>query len=91
MYAAVAEDRKFFAETDFIDFDRGKEIWFLGSVEDVGQGGENGIVVVGVGAELGDRLGNEHVEPVQTLRLMRVDVVVRLAQDRCCGESGRWA
>lgn len=64
MDAAVAEDGEFFSQTYFRDADVGEEIWFLGPVEDGGEGGEDGVIVVGVGAELREGLGDEYIEPV---------------------------
>lgn len=42
--------------------------------------------MLGVAAELGDCLGDQNVEPVETFRLVAVDVVIRLAQDGSDGQ-----
>ena len=52
---------------------------FWAPLRDGGQGGEDGVVVVGVGTELGDGLGDQHVEPVEGFRRVRVHVVVGFA------------
>lgn len=44
---------------------------------------------MGVVAELGDGLGDQHVEPVEGFGLVGVDVVVGLGQDRCGREARR--
>lgn len=41
--------------------------------------------------ELRDRLGNQHVEPVQRFGLVGVDIVVCFRQDRVCHEARRGA
>ena len=64
MYTAVAQDRKFLAQADFRDADIREKIWFLCPVQDASERGEDGVVVMGVRAELGNCLGDEHVEPV---------------------------
>lgn len=64
VHAAIAEDGEILAEADFRDLDAGEKIRFLRAIEHVGQGGENGVVVVGVIPELRDRLRDQHVEPV---------------------------
>lgn len=76
--AAIAKDGEILAEGDFGDFDAGEEIWFLGAIEEVGEGGENCIVVIGVIPKLCNGLCDENVEPVQRLWLVGVDVVVCL-------------
>ena len=40
-----------------------------------------------IAAELGDCLRNEHIEPIETLGLMALDIVVCLAQNGADGES----
>jgi len=45
--------------------------------------------MLGVRAELRDRLRDQDVEPVEAFRLVRVHVVVCLAEDRVCCQ-GRW-
>ena len=89
MDAAVAEDGEFLAQVDFRDLDVREEAGFLGAVEDVGQRGEDGVVIVGVVAELGDGLGDQHVEPVEGFGLVRVHVVVGFGEDRGGREAGR--
>ena len=76
MYAAVAEDWEVVAEIDFGDGDAGEEIWFLRAVEGGSQGRENRVILVGVISELGDCLGNQDVEPIERLGLVRIHVVV---------------
>lgn len=87
MDAAVAEDGEVVAETDFGDGDAGEEIRFLRAVERGGQGRENGVVLVGVISELGDRLGDQDIEPVERFGLVRVDVVVGFRENGACGEA----
>ena len=90
MHATVAEDGVLLAQADLRDFDRGEEIGFLGPIEEVGQGGEDGFVFVGVLTELGNGLGYEHVEPVERFGLVGIDVVVGLREDgRGVEEGGR--
>ena len=89
MDPAVAEDGEFLAQVDLGDLDVRKEAGLLRPIEDGGEGGKDSVVIVGVVAELGDRLGDQHVEPVEGFGLVRVDVVVGLGEDRCGREAGR--
>ncbi len=86
--AAVAEDGELVAEGDFGDGDGGEEGRFLRPVEEGGQGSQDGGVGVRVATELGDGLGGEHVEPVQGLGLVGVDVVVGFGEDGGRGWRG---
>ena len=91
MYAAVTKDGEVVAETDFCNGDAGEEIRFLRAIERGGQGGEDRVVLVGVISELGNRLGDQDVEPVERFGLVRVDVVVGFGEDSACGEACRGA
>lgn len=91
MHAAVAEDGEVLAEADLRDLDGRQNIRFVRAIEDLGQGCQNRIVVMGVVPELRDGLGDEHVEPVQRLGLVGVDIVVRLGQNRGRGQARRGA
>ncbi len=86
--AAVAEDGELVAEGDFGDGDGGEEGRFRGPVEEGREGGEDGGVGVRVAAELGDGLGGEHVEPVEGLGLVGVNVVVSFCKDGGRGWRG---
>lgn len=79
--AAVAQDGKLLAEAELRDANLIHKVGPGGAVERLCERVEDGIVVLGVAAELGDGLGDQHVEPVEAFRLVAVDVVVRLAQD----------
>lgn len=61
----------------------------MGSIEDGGEGGEYGIVIVGFVAKLGYGLCDEDVEPIQRFGLVGVDIVVGFGEDRCWCEAGR--
>lgn len=89
MHTTVAEDRKVFAQAYFGDFDGGKEIRFLRSIENVGQGYQDCVVMLSIVPKLRNRLRDEHIEPVQRLGLMRVDIVVGLGEDSGGGQAGR--
>lgn len=89
MDAAVAEDRKFFPQTDLRDTDVGDVVWFLGSVEDARKGGQDCIIVVGIGAEVGYRLRDEYIEPVKRFGRVGIDVVVCFTQYAGRGQAGR--
>jgi len=89
--SAVTQDRKFLAKTDLCDFDIRDEIRFLGPIQDSRQTGEYGIVVMGIVSELRNRLRDQDIEPVQTLGLVGVDVVVCLAQYRSRRQARRRA
>lgn len=79
--AAVAEDGELVAEGDLGDFDVAQERGLTPCVEDLGQTGKHSAVLTGVCTQLGDRLGDEHVEPVEALRLVSLHVVVRFRED----------
>lgn len=89
MDTAVAEDGEFLAQVDLRDLDVGKEAGLLRAIEDVGQGGEDGVVMVGIVSELSNGLRNQHVEPVEGLGLVGVDVIVGLGENSCGREAGR--
>ena len=79
--AAVAEDGELVAQGNLGDADGANPVGLGARVEDVGQRGEDGIVVAGVGAQLGNGLRNQHIEPVEALGQVALDVVVRFGED----------
>ena len=79
--AAVAENREVFAEAKFCDFDLVEEIRPRSSVQGTGQRGQNRVVVLCVSAELGDGLSDQDIEPVERLRLVRINIVVCFRED----------
>lgn len=84
--AAVAQDGKLLAEAELRDANLIHKVGPGGAVERLCERVEDGVVVLGIAAELGDCLGDQHVEPVEAFRLVAVDVVVRLAQDGSDGQ-----
>ncbi|KAL8370419.1 hypothetical protein RB595_000681 [Gaeumannomyces hyphopodioides] len=86
---AVAEYGEVLAEAELRDADLVEKVRAAVAVEGLGQGCEDGVVVLGVAAELGDSLCDQDVEPVEALGLVAVDTVVRLAEDGADGQRGR--
>lgn len=84
--AAVAEDGELVAEGDLGDLDLAQEGGLGARVEHLGQAREHGAVLAGIGAQLGNGLGDEHVEPVEALWLVALDIVIRLGEDG--GDAG---
>ena len=86
MHTAITEDGKVFAEAYFCDSDTRQEIRLLRTIEDFGQGGQYGIIVMCVVPELRDSLRDQDVEPIQRFWLVGVDIVVGLGEN---GGSGQ--
>lgn len=64
VHATITQNRKFLPETDLRDLDGGEKLRFLRPVEHIGQRRQDGVIVVGVGAELRNGLRDEHIEPI---------------------------
>lgn len=88
MHPAVTQNRKVLAQADLGDFNGGQKIRFLWPIEQIRQGDQNGIVMLRVVPELRNGLSDEHIEPVQRLGLMGVNIVIGLGQNSGGGQAG---
>ena len=79
--AAVAEDGELIAQSDLGDADLANPVRFAAGVQDVSETRQDRAVLSCISAQLGNRLGDQHVEPVQALGLVAFDIVVRLRED----------
>ena len=86
---AVGEDGKVLSKTYFRDRDFFEEVGFVISIQERGEGSENSIICMSIGPELGYRLSDQHVEPVQTFWLVRMDIVVCF-REQCGRCENRW-
>lgn len=89
VHTAVAEDGEILTQADFRHFDAGQEIGLLRPIENAGQGGQDGIVVMRIVSELRDRLCNQYIEPVQRLGLVRINIVICFVKDSGCCQTRR--
>ena len=76
MDSAVAENWEIFPQTDLCDFDTRQKIRFLWAIQYVGEGGENGFILMSIGSELRYCLRDQNIEPIKRLGLMGVDVII---------------
>lgn len=70
MYPAIAQYGKVLTQIDLSDLYGGEEVGFLRAIQDICQGGEDGLVLLSILAELSYSLCDQDVEPVQGLGLM---------------------
>lgn len=81
---AITENRKFLSERDLRDLYRIQHLGLQRSVQDFIQTPQERIIRARLLPELCDRLRNQDIKPVQTLRLVRVDIIIRLCEDARC-------
>lgn len=85
--AAVGEDGKLLAQRYVGDADLVEKVRATSAVQGAGKRVEDGVVLQSVGSELSNGLSNQDVEPVQTLGLVAVNIVIRLCQNLLSGED----